>query len=65
MKSYSSREVIKKLEADGWYLDRVSGSHYCFKHYKKAGLVTIPHPRRNLPVKTLLSIQKQSGVKFD
>ncbi|WP_331001492.1 type II toxin-antitoxin system HicA family toxin [Nostoc sp. WHI] len=26
------REVIKRLEADGWYLDRTKGSHRQFKH---------------------------------
>ena len=37
MKSYSSREVIQMLEADGWVLDRVRGSHHQFKHPIKKG----------------------------
>ncbi|WP_373524921.1 type II toxin-antitoxin system HicA family toxin [Nostoc sp.] len=28
------REVIKRLKADGWYLDRNKGSHRQFKHIK-------------------------------
>ena len=36
------REVIKRLEADGWYLDRTKGSHRQFKHPDKPGLVTVP-----------------------
>ncbi|MEH2454098.1 MAG: type II toxin-antitoxin system HicA family toxin [Nostoc sp.] len=35
------REVIKQLEADGWYLDRTKGSHRQFKHPDKPGLVTV------------------------
>ena len=41
MKSYSSREVIKALEADGWYLVNVVGSHHQFKHPTKSGRVTV------------------------
>lgn len=35
MKSYSSREVIKILQADGWYLVNTVGSHHQFKHPTK------------------------------
>ena len=35
MKSYSSREVIKLLKADGWYEVNVTGSHYQFKYPSK------------------------------
>lgn len=65
MKSYSSREVIKLLEADGWYLDDVEGSHHQFKHDFKKGRVTVPHPRKDLRLRTLKSIEKQSGLKFN
>ena len=30
MKSYSSKEVINLLKADGWYQVRVTGDHYHF-----------------------------------
>ncbi|BAY21646.1 YcfA family protein [Calothrix sp. NIES-2100] len=36
------RAVIKRLEADGWYLDRTKGSHRQFKHPDKSGVVTVP-----------------------
>lgn len=35
-------EIIKLLEADGWYLSRVRGSHRQYKHPSKSGLVTVP-----------------------
>ncbi|MBK7864103.1 MAG: type II toxin-antitoxin system HicA family toxin [Archangiaceae bacterium] len=63
-KSYSSREVIKKLNADGWKLVRTKGSHQHFKHPVKPGVVTVPHPKNSLPIGTLKSISTQSGVEF-
>ena len=64
MKSYSSREVIRALEADGWYRVKVTGSHYQFKHLIKSGRVTIKHPDKDIPRKTLDSIERQSGLVF-
>lgn len=64
MKSYSSREVIKKLEEDGWFLVAISGSHYQFKHPTKPGRVTVKHPDKDIPRKTLDSIERQSGLRF-
>lgn len=58
----SSKDLMKLLKKDGWYLDRVNGSHYHFKHPSKKGLVTLPHPRKDLPVKTIESIFKQAGL---
>lgn len=65
MKSYSSREILKMLKADGWYEVRCVGDHHQFRHETKPGLVTLPHPRKDLPPKTLKSIEQQSGLKFN
>ncbi|MCD8005076.1 MAG: type II toxin-antitoxin system HicA family toxin [Oscillospiraceae bacterium] len=64
MKSYSSREIIKLLESDGWYLVNVVGSHHQFKHPTKRGRVTVKHPDKDIPKKTLKSIERQSGLTF-
>lgn len=64
MKSYSSREVIQMLLADGWYEVNCVGDHHQFKHPTKKGRVTVTHPRKDIPVKTLQSIARQSGLKF-
>ena len=64
MKSYSSRENIKALKADGWYEVRISGSHHQFKHPTKKGCTTIKHPNKDIPAKTLKRIEEQSGLKF-
>lgn len=64
LKSYSSREVIKLLTADGWYEVACDGDHHQFKHPTKKGRVTVTHPRKDIPIGTLKSISRQSGVIF-
>jgi len=59
-----SRDVIKKLKADGWIEVAVVGSHHHFKHPAKPGRVTVPHPKADLGVGTLKSIERQSGIKI-
>jgi predicted RNA binding protein YcfA (HicA-like mRNA interferase family) len=59
-----SREVIVRLAADGWLKVAQKGSHIQFKHPTKLGRVTVPHPKRDLPIGTLKSIEKQSGIKL-
>jgi predicted RNA binding protein YcfA (HicA-like mRNA interferase family) len=64
MKSYSSREVITILKDDGWYKVGSDGSHHQFKHAAKPGRVTVKHPHKDIPRKTLKRIEEQSGVRF-
>lgn len=64
MKSYSSREVVQALLADGWFEVNVVGSHHQFKHPAKKGRVTVKHPDKDIPRKTLDSIERQSGLRF-
>ncbi|MHB9343214.1 type II toxin-antitoxin system HicA family toxin [Fusobacterium polymorphum] len=53
----SSKEIIKLLEADGWVLRGVEGSHHHFKHPSKKGKVTVPHPNKDLTVKTVNNLE--------
>lgn len=64
MKSYSSREVLKMLLADGWYEVSCVGDHHQFKHPTKPGRVTLTHPVKDIPIGTLKSISRQSGITF-
>lgn len=59
----NSQDLIKKLEKAGWVLVRVKGSHHQFKHPEKAGIVTVPHPKKDLPLGTVKNILKLSGIK--
>ncbi|MGO0884820.1 type II toxin-antitoxin system HicA family toxin [Clostridioides difficile] len=64
MKSYSSREILKILIADGWYEVNCVGDHHQFKHPTKKGKVTVPHPNKDLPLRTVKSIFKQAGINI-
>lgn len=58
------RDLVKALEADGWYLVRTRGSHRQYRHAKKAGTVTVAgKPSLDIPPGTLNSILKQAGLK--
>jgi predicted RNA binding protein YcfA (HicA-like mRNA interferase family) len=58
------RELLKVIEADGWYLDRTRGSHRQYKHPVKVGLVTVAgKPSDDLAPGTENSILKQAGLK--
>ncbi|HYC02284.1 MAG TPA: type II toxin-antitoxin system HicA family toxin [Azospirillaceae bacterium] len=59
-----SREVIRRLKAEGWFHKRTTGSHWHFGHPRRPGTVTVPHPRKDVPPSTLASIERQSGIKL-
>jgi predicted RNA binding protein YcfA (HicA-like mRNA interferase family) len=57
------REVIKIIEADGWYWLKMEGDHRQFKHQTKKDRVTIAgHPSKEVPPGTLMSIFKQAQL---
>ena len=56
MPTISSKEVIRKLEKDGWYLVCVNGSHYQYKHPTKSGRVTVKHPCKDYCIATIKSM---------
>ena len=56
------RDLIKKVEADGWQFLRQTGSHGQWKHPSKPGLVTIVvKPGKDVPIGTLKSILTRPG----
>ncbi|MGB3366439.1 MAG: type II toxin-antitoxin system HicA family toxin [Acidaminobacteraceae bacterium] len=61
--SNNSRELLKQLKDDGWEVVRIKGSHHQLRHPTKKGLVTLPHPKKDLPRKTVESILKQAGLR--
>jgi predicted RNA binding protein YcfA (HicA-like mRNA interferase family) len=64
MKSYNSREIIKLIEANGWYYIGANGSHHYYKHPTKSGKVTVPHPRDSFPPKTQKNILTSAGLLY-
>jgi predicted RNA binding protein YcfA (HicA-like mRNA interferase family) len=60
------REVIKMIEAEGWFLVVTKGSHRQFKHSLKTGRVTVSgNPGDDMPKGTLASIKRQAGFSGD
>ena len=57
------RDLIKQVEADGWYLVGQRGSHRQYKHPTTKGRVTIPgKPSRELHPELERSILRQAGL---
>ena len=55
--------MIERIEADGWELARIRGSHRHYVHPAKPGVVTIAgRPSADLPIGTERSILKQAGL---
>lgn len=59
-----SREIIRKLREAGFEQVGQKGDHVQFKHPDRPGRVTVTHPRKDFPIGTLKSIEKQSGLKL-
>jgi len=59
-----SRAIIRALQVAGWELVATKGSHHQFKHSSRPGRVTVPHPKRDIPIGTLRSIEQQAGLKL-
>ena len=59
----NGKGVIKKLEAEGWEVLRVNGSHH--RMGKGPLRTTVPvHGKRDLGKGLLAAIEKQTGVKI-
>jgi predicted RNA binding protein YcfA (HicA-like mRNA interferase family) len=60
------RDVVKLIEADGWFHESTNGSHMQYAHPTKPGKVTISGGgklAREVPPGTLSSILRQAGLK--
>ena len=59
----NGKEVISKLEAEGWTLTRVSGSHYIMRKNEK-GIPVPVHGHKNLGKELIAKIERETGVKL-
>ena len=57
------RELEKIINADGWQLDRVNGSHHQYLHPTKKGLVTIPFHGGDVPKVVVKNVLQQAKLK--
>jgi predicted RNA binding protein YcfA (HicA-like mRNA interferase family) len=57
------RDLIRRIEDDGWRMVKMTGSHGQYKHPTKPGRVTIAgKPGKDVPEGTRKSILKQAGL---
>jgi len=59
------KDIIKRLESDGWIMVRQKGSHKQFKHPGKPDLITLPDQGGNKEpsIGVLNDIFKKAGWK--
>lgn len=55
----NSRDIVKRLKAEGFEPVSVKGSHHKFR--KGAITVVVPHPKKDLPAGTARSIARRVG----
>ena len=55
----SSRSIIRRLEKDGFVLVKIAGSYHKFK--KNDRTLTIPRPKKDLPIGTVRDIYNRAG----
>jgi predicted RNA binding protein YcfA (HicA-like mRNA interferase family) len=63
-KTMKVKDIIKKIEKDGWFLVTTKGSHRQYKHINKPGRVTISgNLNDDIAHGTLNSVMKQAQIK--
>jgi predicted RNA binding protein YcfA (HicA-like mRNA interferase family) len=60
-----SREIKRRLEKEGWVLERVSGSHHVFRNPKTGAIIPLPHPKKDLGQGLVWTIYKAAGWPKD
>ena len=60
-----SREIIQRLQRDGFELISVKGSHHKFRNKTSSRTVIVPHPKRDMPIGTAKAIYAQARWKRD
>ena len=58
----NAKEVVKILGKHGFFIKRQSGTHLILRNNGK--MVVVPIHHKTIPVGTLKSIEKQSGINF-
>jgi predicted RNA binding protein YcfA (HicA-like mRNA interferase family) len=61
----NSRDIKRRLEQDGWIVERTTGSHHVFKHPTLSETIVLPHPKKDLGRGLVRTIYKQAGWRPD
>jgi predicted RNA binding protein YcfA (HicA-like mRNA interferase family) len=60
-----SRDIIKRLEQDGFRLVSIRGSHHKFRHPVSNKTTIVTHPKRDMPIGTVRALYRQVGRDKD
>lgn len=63
--SLTPTEILKILLKNGFFIDRIKGSHHILINQVTNTRVVIPMHKKDLPKGTLYEIIKQSGLKIE
>jgi len=61
----NSRDIIRRLEQEGFELVSTRGSHHKFRHPGSRRIVIVVHPRKDTPLGTAREIYIQAGWRKD
>jgi predicted RNA binding protein YcfA (HicA-like mRNA interferase family) len=61
----NSRDTKRRLEREGWILERVAGSHHVSKHPNSRQTVVLPHPKKDLGRGLVQAIYKKANWRPD
>jgi predicted RNA binding protein YcfA (HicA-like mRNA interferase family) len=58
-----SGDLLRELQAAGWRVDRVRGSHHVLRHPARSGSVVVPHPKKDLGKGLAAAIRRQAMLE--
>ncbi len=61
----NSRDIKRRLESEGWTLERSRGSHHVFRKGADGAIIVLPHPKKDLGLGLVRAIYKAAGWKID
>jgi len=66
MNSVSGKRLCRVLEAHGWVLQRIHGSHHIYAQPNNPTILTVPvHGNKDLKIGTLRQLLKDAGLTLD
>ena len=61
----NSRDIKRRLEKEGWTLERVAGSHHVVRNPETGAIISLPHPKKDLGAGLVWAIYKAAGWPKD
>jgi predicted RNA binding protein YcfA (HicA-like mRNA interferase family) len=60
----TGKELLKQLQANGWHVERISGSHHILKKPGVPQTLSLPvHGNQEVPLGTANNILRKAGLR--